>query len=755
MPQIVGITINGRTVCTTQLSGLVFIVTQESPTLYLDHNGGFTSASSTAFIDNESAFAYANRWADLPPVTVEPGKNRQVAEYVVTDDTVPNVARRVINIIDDLRATAPSWSGERLLNSQGLAERLNFYLGHVNKDDPYNGSARRNLLSQVKHCLDALITALERDQPSRPWTRPVPNLEMVEALARHVAEHKQWSMSCKHCGSFTRNKTKREEFLCPGCVHNYCVKCNTCKKAVDTDAAIRIRERGGERYLCPTCAPKDIKECLRCHFSFRGGPFPGENVRAEEVAASPYKNYCPQCTSAVRRLDCGHIFLGGGFERYGLMLSIEDDERPLEESREILRVCQTCRDTDREDGQYAPIFWNPDVESVIGAKHDEVGSARTFGVELEYCQVRNIKKIPKRISMHWSSKHDASLPRSGAELASVILGGNDGLKVIAALCKYASDNKWAVNQRAGMHVHFGLPKENPAQLGAIAVGYLLSTNVWKSFVAPSRKKCKHCIDFQRAPDYYAKLDPKDVLHALTDAEGPERDSHGNGNGRRRWINWFSYRHYKTVELRIHQGTNNYEKIANWIKAHCRFIDWCAEVGDQNEIFKRLSPYRDNTHAMFLAIARWAWKDWELAKWFRERAHKFDEGGLAIRPNKKWRRSHGVEIWIPTPACRRPGKDRQQPAGLTQQDRELLNALRQEADTRRLAAGQPQQFGTVTFNVNNVRTVPGGQIAWFSDGRPSGDPPTGSFLFEIARPEDAFIGLTDNLLPEQEPTADDL
>jgi hypothetical protein len=185
---------------------------------------------------------------------------------------------------------------------------------------------------------------------------------------------------------------------------------------------------------------------------------------------------------------------------------------------------------------------------------------RKYGVEIETSTCPNHSDYDSQ--GNWETKADGSI--SGLEFASVVLSGYAGFAAIRDICEYAEENSWDVDDECGLHVHFDMRDECDDSRKAIACAYLMTYEVWCRFVDPNRIGGLYCGASKTtcAKVYGAKW----------------FDEFAENQHRYEWINFQAFNKHRTLEVRIHEGTLDANRICNWIKAHAVFIDWASSVG---------------------------------------------------------------------------------------------------------------------------------------------------------------------------------
>lgn len=507
-----------------------------------------------------------------------------------------------------------------------ISQALKHYSAHRKTGDPQRSPSHQNLYRTFNDVVRRSVEQLQRQSKQKSVKLPCVEQDL-ETLFRKTIDAGPWTYICNTCGWEDSDRSKmwfgKTEVFCPSCTKRYTHKCCHCETRVrreDTKQSnlVRDNENRDTMTVCPACMGKgEIKAnvCGGCGCKYTGSPAGNDNegVTSDEVTAVVGQGVCFACGDTYQRGDCGHV-TNRSYEVIDVP-NVEDDDRDREDiGRGFSRVCGKCRDKFVNDDE--PVqHWAAAKSKCTSRTYSEVGSRRSFGVEIEVVQPQKMRPMPDEMKAYWTSKRDASLPEIGVELASTVLYGDTGLGVVKDLCDYAKKYDWRVDARAGLHLHIGLPDEKDGKLSAVAMGYHMTYDMWSSFVAPSRQRCKYCRKNSCDARKLSTQSPTDLLHSILTDPAIE--------GRRCWVNWHSFNLHNTVEIRLHHGTLMYEKIANWVKAHTRFVDWCVSKGSHEEVYKLLAG--KTVRQQFLLITQAAWKDRALGRYFRKRARELFDG----------------------------------------------------------------------------------------------------------------------------------
>jgi hypothetical protein len=391
--------------------------------------------------------------------------NRILAKLLKTDERTPKVALWLIGQMELINSAAPEGTTERSWNGPALLRKAyETFRQHRTMGDPARTESHQNLCDQVLSSLSHLAKMFQKDLEAATTQ------EVLESDVLALITAGRWTRACGRCQLSTA-KLERVDgngpLWCLECIEGHALRCHACGQPHTKNVQRLALASGKERYYCQEHKRENIAKCPGCDRHYEGEPGNGRNVTWQEIEKELKTRLCKPCATAYLRAGCGHITN----RSYNIpeIQNVEDDNRHRDErvgSQKIATYCRTCQ----EANDYRPQHWPVAKERIKSKKHDEIGSPRQYGVELEICQARKMPKMETSIKNNWTSKRDASLPEFGVEMASTILQGNDGLAVIKQLTDYAMEHKWAVDTRAGFHLHVDLGLQDAAQVDAVAMG---------------------------------------------------------------------------------------------------------------------------------------------------------------------------------------------------------------------------------------------------------------------------------------------
>lgn len=242
--------------------------------------------------------------------------------------------------------------------------------------------------------------------------------------------------------------------------------------------------------------------------------------------------------------------------------------------------CQPCRrEVDRENRRRRA------AGMPVRSRRNRA-TGRKFGVEIEYigdnhsveremtargliCNVEGYNHQIRRNT--WKIVTDASVS-GGYELVSPPLSGQDGLNQLEKACEALAAGGARVSRACGLHVHHDVSDLDAPAFGRLARGWSRNQSATDRLVAASR----------RSSQWAQPLEEHEVRHieALASMEDQVVRSHLSGYriNRYRSLNVACYPRYGTVEIRQHQGTLNFKKIAAWMAYGQAFIA-AAQAGE--------------------------------------------------------------------------------------------------------------------------------------------------------------------------------
>lgn len=201
-----------------------------------------------------------------------------------------------------------------------------------------------------------------------------------------------------------------------------------------------------------------------------------------------------------------------------------------------------------------------DAESaVVSEDFDECKSHRCYGIEIEVQYGYEASTLNNTV---FASKEDGSLHNQGIEFCSPILQGDAGLAELADILQVCNDNGAEIDHKCGLHVHIDLRDFNKQEL--VRLFYILRKveHVTRLLVTEERGENEFCCATlgQIRTHNRNGFDDRVMEHC----EDMQRYSA---------YNFLSYYDHKTVEVRLHHGTLNYEEIRNWVLLHLAIVDY--------------------------------------------------------------------------------------------------------------------------------------------------------------------------------------
>lgn len=204
---------------------------------------------------------------------------------------------------------------------------------------------------------------------------------------------------------------------------------------------------------------------------------------------------------------------------------------------------------------------------------------RRFGVELElgFSRGTSRERIERALTdaglSGWRVKTDCTIrcgpaAPTGWEIVSPPLAGEAGFDALQIACRVLRGLGAQVNRTCGTHVHHEARDLTIDQVKAVARSWFNNQNLIDGLVAPSRRGV-------HSSTYCRPLGAEDIGRISLARDLRSIPSHCGS--RYKTMNLQSYGRYGTIEIRQHQGTCDYEKIASWIRFGQAIIDTAKDA----------------------------------------------------------------------------------------------------------------------------------------------------------------------------------
>lgn len=222
---------------------------------------------------------------------------------------------------------------------------------------------------------------------------------------------------------------------------------------------------------------------------------------------------------------------------------------------------------------------------------ERIKSTRKFGVELELMGKNSIELSKMVGGFHAciGTVGDGSISGRyghGCEIVTPPLAGFNGEAALKDMITSVRNTSTRVDDSCGLHIHYDCSdfgdsaQEKFENLRDIAASYLILEGLIQWMLPKSRRDnrfCKNLKDrldlaslFKTENDSYDRFMKQYYQASLNDCES--RASNKYDNARYSGVNFHSYYHRGTIEIRWHQSTRDYEAITNWIAFHHHILD---------------------------------------------------------------------------------------------------------------------------------------------------------------------------------------
>lgn len=319
-------------------------------------------------------------------------------------------------------------------------------------------------------------------------------------------------------------KTEKEQKYCTQC-------CESADKIIYTDI-------WGE--YCRECYKKYFFKCSSC------------NLIYSEDSLQKYGNnkYCEDCFHE-KYFECEYC------------IKIKDINKKVEVDT-WTNACEDCM----MNGKSFIMEYDSKPLSLRGCTFDKIKHKRCFGIELEIDDDNiNCYKMCRQ-KTHFGCYDDCL--DGGMEFYSPILKGDIGYNQIKAFCR--NIGKPIISSQAGFHIHIDtrdLSRNN--QWKKIRKIYYLFTSIEQYIFS--------IVDYSRRENTYCE---RHYLHSVEDILRCRTKEEMNGlmcdygSGKFSGLHIDDWDCRRTIELRYHHGTANFDDVINWVNLNLGIFEFARK-----------------------------------------------------------------------------------------------------------------------------------------------------------------------------------
>ena len=347
----------------------------------------------------------------------------------------------------------------------------------------------------------------------------------VEGGGRHVCDNcYDEYFECDSCGNMHRNEDLHDACgsnVCDKCLEEEYGICTGCNELCEHDDL--TRGTNGELY-CDDCLSERYFTCNECG------------------------TMCRNMDESSRNGICDHCYN-----------SYDDDDDDDDDD-----------DEDEEGNTSLEIPIHPDVHEAWSTRK----KITSFGIELETHNNFSPTKWFKKV-------YDGSV--SGKEYVSAVLPYDKvGLKIVKDFCVYAKSKNGSIGTDCGYHLHLGGYRNSYINIKKVWLGYMRMERLFFSMMPNSRRTNSYCRRFTQDYTFDTILNKNNIARLVSYYYSTQlrakKDTPKNRYNDKRYyfVNFHSWLSGQTIELRLHAGTLNYDKIQKWIEINKVFIDWLTD-----------------------------------------------------------------------------------------------------------------------------------------------------------------------------------
>lgn len=348
------------------------------------------------------------------------------------------------------------------------------------------------------------------------------------------------TFTCCHCNDVFWNSTKLTTVddnlhYCESCFSDYTSCCDDCEGNFSQDVC--MTEVVGNSIVCEDCI-KNYRCCAQC------GIYHSNDITDSCNNCGDY--YCENCGQCC-----------------------DNDEDDCDEERQT------------------------STEFFEGTKGDKIKINRLVGVEIEAIG-GDRNSLLDSLDSACGVFNDGSLVSNGVEVVTPPASLDKLEDFIEESCYKLKNANYSVDGSCGLHVHIDSRDIKFSQLSKIYKTFFACEKLLLSMLPKSRRTSTYCIPLQNRHSF------KSFERLVTEASFTKKwynsdnfDSIDNRKNskyddtRYMGVNFHSYCYRKTIEIRFHSGTTDYDKIINWVIILLSIYNYSIKRYKSNEIKKLL------------------------------------------------------------------------------------------------------------------------------------------------------------------------
>ena len=345
-------------------------------------------------------------------------------------------------------------------------------------------------------------------------------------------------------------KTTDDKLICERCYEENYFTCDDCNEIEHNDYSFSAEEK----ILCESCYD-NYTECRHCG-----------KIKHNDSMSDELSDVCNRCfeNHYVICYSCGE--------------AIHSDDSYYCE-RTVERYCGDCYPK--------TIRCNLKSECKHILKYSEMlkeKSFNIFGVEIEanFEELNDYDITDKEELKHFTIVEDGSLDECGREFITCPLPNTtEGRNVLKTFCDTIGKKYLSIDSTCGLHIHFFFHRDlvNKNNLEKIIIAYSNLENFFFDMNPKSRRNNNYCRSLKC--DLFRNMITRYTIEEMLEDfyEMPIRDIERVPEDkyykhRYFWVNFNSIFYRNTIEIRLHSGSINYEKIINWYNIHRILLEYC-------------------------------------------------------------------------------------------------------------------------------------------------------------------------------------
>lgn len=322
--------------------------------------------------------------------------------------------------------------------------------------------------------------------------------------------------------------------------------------------------------------------CTACDGEYEEDSQHRQNCDGEVFCYDCYWEYYSCCSDCDREVEIDYIMFCDRDEEY---------------------YCEDCYPGGGEDVDLDSYNSNVDMIMPDGNTYVKNKFERAVGIEIETTGYDERIDDFDCSQFDFMKAYDGSVNAHnedyrGVEYISKPMSGDYLFRQIDNMGNYLLDNDFKVNKSCGLHIHIDARDLFYEQLKGILIVAKTFEDIIFKIVPPSRSKSRWCRRVPMKKHHIKRINSNsDLIQSWYESSDTYPDFDKYNDSRYHGLNLHARVYLGTIEFRYHSGTNNPDKIKNWITICQSIVSKGIELG--NEISHTKTGFEFGDEAVWL------------------------------------------------------------------------------------------------------------------------------------------------------------